>query len=322
MKQNSNLHSLSLSNPDTDQYSMDLSGSTSSVLSLSLPSIIMPPKGFANFDPIFGEAKSELHEEPASSSSFRPILFQAYAIDLSRLRILASDFFSLSWGRLLTVSDLEDLRDDIGIGGSWSDFVDYLKSALSTGEVKIVSSDSDAKLVAFKSKGLPRITFPLEKLEGPAVSDANATFSVSLFQAYKNKQKDCLKEQERSSQLMGLLSSEREKNEILQKQIDSLSFLSKRKVSKPKIHDTSASTSIQLPTDTVNNSIPSQAQIVEPITVGTFCKKMLKVDGQSSCAIGRGKQPPKVTKRLAPVSRRARVRGVSLKSTAEDDEDN
>ncbi|KAJ4775776.1 U2 small nuclear ribonucleoprotein auxiliary factor-like protein [Rhynchospora pubera] len=273
----------------------------------------MPPKGFANFDPIFGEAKSELHEEPASSSSFRPILFQAYAIDSSRLRILASDFFSLSWDRLLTVSDLEDLRDDIGIGGSWSDFVDYLKSALSTGEVKIVLRDSDAKLVAFKSKGLPRITFPLEKLEDPAVSDANATFSVSLFQAYKTKQKDCLKEQERSSQLMGLLSSEREKNEILQKQIDSLSFLSKRKVSKPKMHDTSASTSIQLPTDTVNNSdqaIPSQAQIVEPIT------------GEKQVEATKNSQPPKVTKRLAPVSRRARVRGVSLKSTAEDDEDN
>ncbi|KAJ1692199.1 hypothetical protein LUZ63_008897 [Rhynchospora breviuscula] len=273
------------------------------------------PKGFANFDPIFGEAKSELHdhEEPASSSSFRPILFQAYAIDSSHLRILASDFFSLSWGRLLTVSDLEDLRDDIGIGGSWSDFVDYLKSALSTGEVKIVSSDSDAKLLAFKSKGLPRITFPLEKLEGPAVSDANATFSVSLFQAYKNKQKDCLKEQERSSQFMGLLSSEREKNEILQKQIDSLSFLSKRKVSKPKIHDTSASTSVQLPTDTVNNSdqaIPSQAQTVEPIT------------GEKQLEAMKNSQPPKVTKRLAPVSRRARVRGVSLKSTAEVDEDN
>ncbi|KAJ3678772.1 hypothetical protein LUZ61_021313 [Rhynchospora tenuis] len=279
----------------------------------------MAPKGFANFDPIFGEAKSELHHEPASSSSssssVRPILFQAYAIDSSRLRIVASDFFSLSWGRLLTVSDLEDLRDDIGIGGSWSDFVDYLKSALSTGEVKIVLSDSDAKLVAFKSKGLPRITFPLEKLEGPPVTDANATFSLSLFQAYKTKQMDCLKEQERSSQLMGLLSSEREKNEILQKQIDSLSFLSKRKVSKPKIHDTSPSTSVQPPIVIGNNSdqaIPSQAQIVQPITV-------TNTTGEKQVEATKDPQPTKVTKRVQPVSRRARVRGVSLKATVEDD---
>jgi hypothetical protein len=31
-------------------------------------------------------------------------------------------------------------RDDIGIGGTWSDFVDYLKCALSSGDVKIVLS--------------------------------------------------------------------------------------------------------------------------------------------------------------------------------------
>jgi hypothetical protein len=29
-------------------------------------------------------------------------------------------------------------RDDIGIGGSWSDFLDYLKSSLSSGEVKLL----------------------------------------------------------------------------------------------------------------------------------------------------------------------------------------
>lgn len=71
-----------------------------------------PKKGFADFDPIFGEAKSELHREPEpepASSSSRPVLFHAYAIDSSRLRIVATDFLSLSWDRVLTVSDLEDL---------------------------------------------------------------------------------------------------------------------------------------------------------------------------------------------------------------------
>lgn len=29
-------------------------------------------------------------------------------------------------------------RDDIGIGGSWSEFVDYLKSSLSSGDVKLI----------------------------------------------------------------------------------------------------------------------------------------------------------------------------------------
>ncbi|XP_078159069.1 U2 small nuclear ribonucleoprotein auxiliary factor-like protein [Carex rostrata] len=273
-----------------------------------------PKKGFADFDPIFGEAKSELHNEPASSSSSssHPILFHAYAIDSSRLRIVATDFLSLSWDRVLTVSDLEDLRDDIGIGGTWSDFVDYLKSSLSTGEVKIVSSESNAKLVAFKSKGLPRISISLENLEGPPVNDTMANFSKCLFQAYKNKQTDYLKEQEHSSQLMGLLSSEREKNEILQKQLDSLSFLSKRKVSKLKIHDTPASTSVQMPTGTVSNSdeiLPSQGQTA------------LLTTGEEQVEVKKDTQPVKVTKRVAPASRRARVRGVSLKSTVDDDED-
>ncbi|KAF3340852.1 hypothetical protein FCM35_KLT09696 [Carex littledalei] len=270
-----------------------------------------PKKGFTDFDPIFAEAKSELHHEPASSSS-RPILFHAYAIDSSRLRIVATDFLCLSWDRVLSVSDLEDLRDDIGIGGTWSDFVDYLKSSLSTGEVKIVSSESNAKLVAFKSKGLPRISLSLEKLEGPPVNDAKANFSKCLFQTYKSKQTDYLKEQEHSLQLMGLLSSEREKNEILQKQLDSLSFLSKRKVSKPKIHDTPASTSLQMPSGTVSNSdeiLPSQGQTAVPTT------------GEEQVEAKKDPQPVKVTKRVAPTSRRARVRGVSLKSTVDDDED-
>lgn len=31
-------------------------------------------------------------------------------------------------------------RDDIGIGGAWVEFVDYLKSSLSSGDVKLILS--------------------------------------------------------------------------------------------------------------------------------------------------------------------------------------
>lgn len=31
-------------------------------------------------------------------------------------------------------------RDDIGIGGTWSEFVDYLISSLSVGDVKLIMS--------------------------------------------------------------------------------------------------------------------------------------------------------------------------------------
>lgn len=66
-------------------------------------SLMAPSKGFAGVDPIFGEAQWELHHEPgcssSSPSSSRPILFHAYAIDSSRLRIVATDLLSVSWDR-------------------------------------------------------------------------------------------------------------------------------------------------------------------------------------------------------------------------------
>jgi hypothetical protein len=42
-------------------------------------------------------------------------------------------------------------RDDIGIGGSWSDFLDYLKSSLSSGEVKLLFAADQLR----KSPGMP-----------------------------------------------------------------------------------------------------------------------------------------------------------------------
>ncbi|KAJ3681472.1 hypothetical protein LUZ60_015961 [Juncus effusus] len=262
-------------------------------------------EGFAGFEAIFGEVKSDIEHES-------DVLFHAYAVDSSRLRIFVTNFRSNSWDRVMTVSDLEDLRDDIGIGGNWNEFLDYLKSSLSTGDVKIIqntnSNESDVKLVAFKSKGLPRISLSLNKTTGPLVSDAIANFSLSLFHAFKHKQNDPLKEQERSSQLMQLLSSEKEKNEILQKQLDSLSFLSKRKVSKPKLQDYPSSSSEPTGTGTSTGTVSNSDQAL-------LTQTQLPAD---QVDIKKDPQPAKVTKRVAPVSRRPRVRGVSLKDNDED----
>ncbi|XP_040244707.1 uncharacterized protein [Aegilops tauschii subsp. strangulata] len=69
------------------------------------------------------------------------------------------------------------------------DFVNYLKSSLSSGEVKLLfaadqfrkSPGSDgAKLLATKAKGLPRITISLHSVTGAATSDAIAEFSLLL----------------------------------------------------------------------------------------------------------------------------------------------
>ncbi|XP_072990533.1 uncharacterized protein [Typha latifolia] len=210
-------------------------------------------KGFDDFDPIFGEVKVE-SSELGASISLRPLLFYAHALDSSRFQIIVSDFHSLSWDRVLTIPELEDLRDDIGIGGTWSDFVDYFKSSLSMGEVKLV-------------------------LNGQPNSDT---------------------EQQHSARLMGILSSEREKNDILQKQLDSLSFLSKSKVPKSKLSDKSPTTS-----DTITNY--DQAIISE-------VQKPLEVSPTKDS------QSTRHVQRVAPVSRRARVRGVSIQDTEGDNE--
>uniref|UniRef100_A0A0E0PG83 Uncharacterized protein n=1 Tax=Oryza rufipogon TaxID=4529 RepID=A0A0E0PG83_ORYRU len=94
------------------------------------------------FGSVFGEAK------PPVAMRMRPILFHAHAY----------------------TND----RDDIGIGGSCSDFLDYLKSCLSSGEVNLLFPHNGldrVHLVATKAKGLPRITISLNTLTHSALND-------------------------------------------------------------------------------------------------------------------------------------------------------
>jgi hypothetical protein len=110
------------------------------------------------FGSVFGEAK------PPVTIRMRPVLFHAHAHahtdDVSQLCLLATDLHSHAWDRSLFLSDIDDLvspfssqslisisltnrivlfqRDDVGIGGSCSDFLDYLKSCLSSGEVNLI----------------------------------------------------------------------------------------------------------------------------------------------------------------------------------------
>uniref|UniRef100_A0A0D9WBM9 Uncharacterized protein n=1 Tax=Leersia perrieri TaxID=77586 RepID=A0A0D9WBM9_9ORYZ len=90
------------------------------------------------FGSVFGEAKPPPPERG-------PLLFHAYSHARS-LRLLATDLHSLAWDRSLSLSDIDDLRDDVGIGGSCSDFLDYLKSAFSDGEVNLLSPSAHPSL--------------------------------------------------------------------------------------------------------------------------------------------------------------------------------
>ncbi|PNT67827.1 uncharacterized protein LOC100833501 isoform X1 [Brachypodium distachyon] len=255
---------------------------------------------------VFGGAMPEGHPTP------HPVLFRAHARSAAALRVVATDCHSLAWDCSLSVADLEDLRDDVGIGGSWSDFLDYLKSSLSSGAVKLLfaadqlqnSPGADgAKIVATKAKGLPRITIALSRVTGAAVSDVVAEFSLALYASYRTMQEHASRDQQRISQLMGSLSSERgtreelllmdfvagcllpqENNEIMQKQLEALSFLDRRKATKPKL------VADQIPT--VCGVTVVSDQVIAPVQ-------------QQTPVASPSKPPPvKATKRVAPISRR------------------
>ncbi|KAL6844275.1 hypothetical protein ACP4OV_025948 [Aristida adscensionis] len=258
---------------------------------------------------VFGEATPDRDAAAAATAALhgRPVLFHALAEAQGPLRVVATDLHSRAWHRSLAIADLQDLQDDVGIAGSWSDFVAYLHSSLSSGQVKLTfpheanSGLDHANLVAIKTKGLPRITISLDSVADSKLNDVIANFSHALYGAYKTREEQAAAEQERVSQLMESLSSEREKNEVMQKQLEALSFLDKRKATKPKL------VVDQVPS--VSAVVPESNQVIVPVQQQTSVASPSKVP------------PAKASKRVAPVPRRARVRGALLQDTEDEDDD-
>lgn len=251
--------------------------------------------GFEDFEHIFGEPKAEW--SASTSTPLRPFLFHVHALDSSRLRFHVTDFLSNTWEAVRSVPQLEDLRDNIGIGGSWSEFVDYLVTSIKSGDVKLVlegQSKSDepayAKLVVQKSKGMPRIVVSLGKLRGGAAGEAMANLSLELHKAFKSTHKLLIHEQEGRYQLTRMMSLEKEKNENLQRQLDGLLNPKRQKsqnINGKVMYDTSSTTAL-----------------------------LNTPDKQSSPQLG-----SKAVNRVVPAYRRAKVRGAILQDT-EDDADN
>ncbi|KAM0979592.1 hypothetical protein ACFX13_015711 [Malus domestica] len=59
----------------------------------------------------------------------------------AHLRILVTNFHSNHWEVMRSVSQLDDLRDSIGIGRSWSEFIGYLVASLKSQDIKLVLDD-------------------------------------------------------------------------------------------------------------------------------------------------------------------------------------
>ncbi|CAN6269903.1 unnamed protein product [Urochloa humidicola] len=146
-----------------------------------------PPSGI-RMAVVFGEALLEYGDRYADALPLRPVLFHAHAHSQGPLRVVATDLRSLAWHCSLDLDDLQDLQDDVGIGGSCSDFVDYLYSSLSSAQVKLLfpaaHGPHTAQLVATKAKGLPRITLSLHPVDASELAD----FSLALYASYKTKQ--------------------------------------------------------------------------------------------------------------------------------------
>ncbi|PIA47526.1 hypothetical protein AQUCO_01400280v1 [Aquilegia coerulea] len=192
-------------------------------------------KGFENFESIFGKVNAEWENPSSESSPLLPFLYHVHGLDSKHLRIHVTDFKSYTWESTKSLTQLEDLKDDIGLGGSWDEFVDYLLGSIKSDNVKIVLNGSPAsafgakyaKLVAYKTKGMPIITINLDRLVDSCVTDATAYLSWQVFNAFKSRQELVVKEQHRSYELTKRLWAEQEKKESGQDQFD-LDFSSKK----------------------------------------------------------------------------------------------
>nr|GME04554.1 Leucine-rich repeat-containing protein [Ipomoea batatas] len=248
--------------------------------------------GFLEMEPIFGQLKAEW--SAPHTNPLRPFLLHVHGLptDPPALRFHVTDFHSNTWEALKTEQDLEDMRDVTGIGGSWSDFLEYVLASIKSDDVKLVlEGDSvDAargKLIAQKAKGMPRITILLSKLVDAAASEAVANLSLELYKSLKNVQNLLISEQERCCHLSKAISVEQEKNETIQKQLDGFLYPKRQKLT--KVTDKSKS---------------------DPASI---------MDSQNS-PDGKAAQQPstKVINRVVPTRRRAKVRGVLLQDTEDD----
>ncbi|KAL3844763.1 hypothetical protein ACJIZ3_002166 [Penstemon smallii] len=253
---------------------------------------------FGEMLPVFGKVTAEWLA-PNSTQLDEPFLFLAPISTPTHFTPSNRAWSSKTW-------------DDIGIGGSWSEFVDYMITSLGSSDVKLIMEGSEAggasraKLVAQKAKGMPRISIPLPKLVGAVASEAMARLSLELYTDYKNVKTSLIEEKERKFQLTKTVAAEQEKNDILQKQLDMVLYSRKPKSQKISDAENSDSTSIM-----VSQGSPGNNHIRLLSTALRLFSDTLEADKQAAHNIG----STKVANRVVPAHRRTKVRGVVLEDT-------
>ncbi|KAL9393439.1 hypothetical protein Peur_012724 [Populus x canadensis] len=251
-------------------------------------------EGFQEFEPIFNKPRIGWAKNSNQGSGLMDqFLMHIFAPDDNHLKIQVTDYHSNTFEAVKSVMQLDDMRDCIGIGGSWTEFVEYLVASFKAEDVKLVLeklSDSDgvayAKLVAQKSKGMPLISISLTKLLDNAARDAMSNMSFGLFKAFKCTKNLVLQEKEHSLQLTKVISAEKERSENIQSQLGKRQKLEKMNSS-----------------DRLDVSGP-------PASNGA--------QNSPDKLAGRDPASTKVTNRVVPAFRRAKVRGALLQDIEDD----
>ncbi|XP_074268520.1 uncharacterized protein LOC141591920 [Silene latifolia] len=248
---------------------------------------------------IFGEAKAEWEGGSSSNNGgpkLNPFLYRVYASDPSHLTLHVSDFRQNTWESRRSILQLEDMRDSIGISGSWSDFVNYVVTSLKSKDVKLVikwqpklNDAVSAKLVARKSKGMPLLTISLSKLDHSAASEAMANMSLELFKAYNILKDPFGTEQDRCCRLTHTISAEKEdKSLTVKRKLDTATNTEKQAFQKTSDIGSTAS-----PLNSETSSVTA---------------------AQNTTQV----QSSKVPHRVVPAFRRAKVRGAVLHDSDEE----
>ncbi|KAK4758993.1 hypothetical protein SAY87_020294 [Trapa incisa] len=236
-----------------------------------------------DFEPIFGEPKVDWADR--GSLPLRRFVYYVHSPDPSHIGVHISDFHANTWEAILSVHQLEDMRDDVGMGGSWSEFIDYFLSSLKSEDVRLVleglsgSGAAYAKLAAQKFKGMPLIFIPLVKLEGPDAAETIGNLSFQLLTALKATQLSLRQVKNQSLQLAEHAPNEKDGNASIQNEQERC--LKKQKL--PYVNAASAS-SISKPSMSKTRDSPSR----------------------------------KTATHVIPAHRRARVRGAVLQLSKDD----
>ncbi|KAG6405903.1 hypothetical protein SASPL_133497 [Salvia splendens] len=196
--------------------------------------------------PIFGRVVAEWSSPSQQISSPAPFLYCVHlnGSDDSALRVVATDFQSNTFQVIRSRHQLEDLFNvwipaifsrvvsvidhlprtitesflrNLGIGGSWSEYIDYITTSLKSGDVKLVldgvselEGASQEKLICQKAKGMPRILLALCKLVNGAASEEMAILSLELYNGFKDTECSLAEEKGSKYHLQKALATEQD----------------------------------------------------------------------------------------------------------------